>query len=70
MVRQGTHLPKTACQNEEVLSVMPELVTMSVSHVGRNLALQSHKPYLFPATLFHLCEALQQNTEDKSWRSL
>lgn len=34
MIPQGTNLPKTAYQNEEVLAAMPELVTMSVSHVG------------------------------------
>lgn len=32
---------------------------------GKNLALQSHKPYLCLATLSHHCEALQENTEDK-----
>lgn len=34
MIPEGTNLPKTAYQNEEVLSAMPELVTMNVSHVG------------------------------------
>lgn len=39
MAYQDTNLPKTAYQNEEVLYGMltnsPELVVMSVSHVGR-----------------------------------
>lgn len=76
MAYQGTNLPKTAYQKEEVLYGLPtnnpELVVMSVSHVGWrwqescSLEPQTH---LCLATLSHHCEALQENTEDKS-RSL